>query len=78
MHNYKLIGYPLSSAPGGSQVNGHKSKSDYTRFDLLLLEMVDLVRDRWGYTDTETFALTGYSGGAQVSPPPHLLPDVSD
>lgn len=41
--------------------------SGYTRFDQLLLEMVNLVRDRWGFVETKRFGLTGYSGGAQVS-----------
>ena len=66
MHNYKLIRYPLKSGEVSTFDSGSTS-SEYTRFDKLLLEMVDLVRDRWGFITTEQFGLTGYSGGAQVS-----------
>lgn len=66
MHNYKLLRYPLKSestmAPGDSF-----EKPGYIRYDRLILEMVDLVRERWGFIETEKFGLTGYSGGAQVS-----------
>jgi hypothetical protein len=64
MHNYKLIRYPLNAASSTTDLDAKA-----TRFDLLLLEMVDLIRDRWGYVHTERFALTGYSGGAQVGLP---------
>jgi hypothetical protein len=63
MHNYKLIRYPL---PSQGESSSSASSGRYTRFDELLLEMVDLVRDRWGFVETDKFGLTGYSGGAQV------------
>jgi hypothetical protein len=66
MHNYKLLRYPLESAEEASASASSSTSSRYTRFDELLLEMVDLVRDRWGFVETEQFGLTGYSGGAQV------------
>jgi hypothetical protein len=72
MHNYKLIRYPLKSGEM-SPLDSSSAGSGYTRFDELLLEMVDLVRDRWGFIKTEQFGLTGYSGGAQVSHHHHLL-----
>jgi pimeloyl-ACP methyl ester carboxylesterase len=65
MHNYKLIRYPLPTH-GESSSSSTTSSGRYTRFDELLLEMVDLVRDRWGFVETDKFGLTGYSGGAQV------------
>jgi len=66
MHNYKLLRYPLKSGES-SFSNLYTMSSGYTRFDQLLLEMVNLVRDRWGFVETERFGLSGYSGGAQVS-----------
>lgn len=60
MHNYKLIRYPLHQ-------DGEPTSAPHIRFDHLLLEMVDLVGQRWGYIHTDRFGLTGYSGGAQVS-----------
>jgi hypothetical protein len=72
MHNYKLIRYPLKSGEI-SPFDSSSTGSGYTRFDDLLLEMVDLVRDRWGFIETEQFGLTGYSGGAQVSHHHHSL-----
>jgi len=71
MHNYKLIRYPLKSGEP-STFDSSSTSSGCTRFDKLLLEMVDLVRDRWGFIETEQFGLTGYSGGAQVSHHHHL------
>lgn len=59
-----MVRFPLLEHDGWS----HGSKD--TRFDSLLLEMVDLVAERWGYIETERFGLTGYSGGAQVCPFP--------
>jgi hypothetical protein len=67
MHNYKLIRYPLKSGPEISSFDSASTSSGHTRYDKLLLEMVDLVQDRWGFIKTEQFGLTGYSGGAQVS-----------
>ena len=72
MHNYKLIRYPLKSGELSTFDSGSTSPG-HTRFDKLLLEMVDLVRDRWGFIKTEQFGLTGYSGGAQVSHLHHTL-----
>jgi len=66
MHNYKLIRYPVKSGETSTS-DPSLTTSGYTRYDKLLLEMVDLVRDRWGFIETEQFGLTGYSGGAQVS-----------
>lgn len=72
MHNYKLLRYPLKygeSSTSSSSPSARTTTGMYTRYDQLLLEMVDLVHDRWGYVETEKFGLTGYSGGAQVRPP---------
>jgi len=69
MHNYKLLRYPLKPGESSTSSGTSTSTSRYTRYDKLLLEMVDLVRDRWGFIETEKFGLTGYSGGAQVCPP---------
>jgi hypothetical protein len=66
MHNYKLLRHPLGLGESSTSSLSSGSRT-YTRFDRLLLEMVDLVRDRWGFIETDTFGLTGYSGGAQVS-----------
>lgn len=66
MHNFKTIRFPLL---------GHDDWSDDTRharFDQFLLEMIDLVSQRWGYIEPDRFGLTGYSGGAQVCTYPYL------
>ena len=60
MHNFKAIRFPLL---GHEEYSGN---TKHARFDHLLLEMIDLVAQRWGYIETDRFGLTGYSGGAQV------------
>lgn len=59
MHNYKLIRYPLHE-------DGGRSAGRHDRFDHVLLDMIDLVSERWGFIDTDRIGLVGYSGGAQV------------
>lgn len=37
------------------------------RFDDILLQMIDTVSREWGCVDTTTFAMAGFSGGAQLA-----------
>lgn len=55
---YKYLSYPQDGSPMAG-----------TRYDLTLFDILQQVKDDWGFINIETFGLAGFSGGGQVSLP---------
>ena len=53
--------HPAETAPPGAR----------KRYDLILFDILQQLKDDWGFIDIEQFGLAGFSGGGQVSLPVH-------
>ena len=49
--------HPAETAPQGVR----------KRYDLVLFDILQQLKDDWGFVDIERFGLAGFSGGGQVS-----------
>jgi len=54
---YKYILHPAETPPQGNR----------KRYDLILFDILQQLKDDWGFVDIERFGLAGFSGGGQVS-----------